>query len=393
MKIVNFLHFFKIMELKNIINQEKSIYNIFIEYIEDDSGAGIDFLDLMNHHISDKVKKGSSEFTKFLQLISKILKNHYRSADFDDKMERILLYLKNDIKHTFTNMELFNIFKSNKRILYILLKNEMLIIDEYISHYMLSKIEKKYPQYFFDEIRLFIHEEESRKINKEFAEYDQTFFNDYEEKHRQGYDDSFVCDLIRNDSVEDFISYVTRTNISVPHRKIKASFYETNSFLLKNEPSFIEYAAFYGSVQIFQYLKFNGAIFSPSLWIYAIHSKNPELIHMLEENNIEPNDDTYCECLLEAIKCHHNDIANYIQNNLLNYENNEQEIGEKIVDCCLRYHNYSFFPDYLNNFYVFYNLCKYKYYDLVNIYIEINKKDIESSTIHPYFFLLIKFHF
>ena len=57
---------------------------------------------------------------------------------------------------------------------------------------------------------------------------------------------------------------------------------------MRNETNLVEYAAFFGSIQIFKYLLVNQVKLIPSLWIYAIHSRNPEIIHLLEENNIEP---------------------------------------------------------------------------------------------------------
>ena len=39
----------------------------------------------------------------------------------------------------------------------------------------------------------------------------------------------------------------------------------------------------------------NGVELTPSLLIYAIHGKNAEIIHLLEENHIEPEDNI----------CHH----------------------------------------------------------------------------------------
>ena len=249
----------------------------------------------------------------------------------------------------------------------------------------MSKYSEKYPQYLFDFIRPFIHEEERMKINKELAEYNVFFFDKYEEKHSNGQNLSVICELIRNDSVEEFISYVSRTNTSLSKTKINASICETNPLLLKNEPTLIEYAVFYGSIQFFQYLKFNEVVLSPMLWIYTIHSKNPELIHILEENEIMPEDRTYCVCLTEAIKCHHNNIANYIRFNLLEFKYSEQIIGEKITKAGFKYHNYSYFPDNLNNSYVFFCMCEFKYYDFVNIFLEVNKKDIESSVILIFF--------
>ena len=71
--------------------------------------------------------------------------------------------------------------------------------------------------------------------------------------------------MIRDDNVVEFITYVNKNNISL-NSMIQTSIYETNSFLLKKQSvlrrnddgvTLIEYAAFFGSIQIFQYLQMN----------------------------------------------------------------------------------------------------------------------------------------
>ena len=74
-------------------------------------------------------------------------------------------------------------------------------------------------------------------------------------------------------------------------------------------------SAFFGAIQIIQYLKTIEIEIKHSIWPYAIHSKSYELIHFLIENHIVPTNQTYEECLKESIKCHFNDIAEYIQEN------------------------------------------------------------------------------
>ena len=65
---------------------------------------------------------------------------------------------------------------------------------------------------------------------------------------------------------------------------IKPSTYETNSFLYDKDVSMIQYAAFFGSIQIFKYLFVNYAQYDSSLWLFAIYGNNSEIIHHLEEN-------------------------------------------------------------------------------------------------------------
>ena len=56
--------------------------------------------------------------------------------------------------------------------------------------------------------------------------------------------------------------------------------------MTKEKITMIEYASFFESVQIIRYLVINKVNLNLSLWIYGIHSNNPELIHFLEENEI-----------------------------------------------------------------------------------------------------------
>ena len=119
--------------------------------------------------------------------------------------------------------------------------------------------------------------------------------------------DEEICEIIRKDEIEKFISIVKKENLPL-QSDIKHSIFETNSFLLNKTSTLIEYAAFFGSIQIFNYLRLNKVDLSPSLWLYSIHSHKIELIHILEEKEILVN---YLECFSESIKCHHNDIANH----------------------------------------------------------------------------------
>ena len=198
-------------------------------------------------------------------------------------------------------------------------------------------------------------------------------------KRNLGENDSYICTLIRQDLVEEFISYINRFNISLTI-KINVSLFETNQFLIENEPTLIEYAAFFGSIQIFQYMQFNNVELTPSLWYYAIHSNNPEFIHILENNEIEPDDKTYLKCYEEAIKCHHNDIANYIEANLLK-QKEIKNFNEIIANVSFHYYNYLYFPSNFFQSFVFYNLCKYNYTHIVEKMLKIQKDVIENVRV------------
>ena len=184
----------------------------------------------------------------------------------------------------------------------MLLQKNIIIFDDQIINFFKSyeKYSKKcYFQYFEPEIN----------VNQ------ITSIENFEEKRQIGENDSQICVLIRHDSVNQFKKYVNINNIYLSSQ-IKQSIFETNPFLYDKTPTLIEYAAFFGSIQIIKFLIDNNVELTPSLWIYAIHSQNLELIHLLEENHIKPDDASFEECMKESVKCHHNDFNAYIQENL-----------------------------------------------------------------------------
>lgn len=118
------------------------------------------------------------------------------------------------------------------------------------------------------------------------------------------------------------------------------------------------------------------------MWLYSIHSKNAELIHLLESNRVHPpqsdrDDDDYTECLIESVKCHHNDIADYIENNLLPSTFSRQ--NENLISKCIKYHNYSYFQEESISNQGFFYLVFYHYNKLVKFSLKQPKISIQEA--------------
>lgn len=200
-----------------------------------------------------------------LYLISNMINNHHRDQYFFTKIKRILISLKDEIQPYISNQEIFNFFKKSKIALLFLIESNIITFDESIVSLLKSKYKSaKYPQYFFKEIKSFLPKELEEEISKEIPE-------NYEDQRLIGENDSLLCQLIQNDSIEEFAIYVNKTNTSL-FSEIKPSIFETNLIFLKEKPTLIEYATFYGSIQVVQFLYMNKVDLSSSLWIYAIHS-------------------------------------------------------------------------------------------------------------------------
>ena len=135
----------------------------------------------------------------------------------------------------------------------------------------------------------------------------------------------------------------------------------------------------------------NNAELTPSLWLYSIHSKNAELIHLLESNKIKPpslmtnknfniKDESYIRCLIESIKCHHNDFSEYIENNFIQEKEIESpQIKEEILFNIIKYYNYSYFQINLIKEKGFFYLCLCNYQELVELLLKEKEDEIKNK--------------
>ncbi|KAK8835753.1 hypothetical protein M9Y10_040573 [Tritrichomonas musculus] len=372
--------------MEEYLNKLKTIQSTILDYIDDENESEDKFQDL-DMLLKDWISDNEENLEVFFHLITKIYSNHHQNSNLITKIEKILLLLREDISKKVSNSKIMEIFCDNKRILLFLITENLFNIDEsFISKFnsILFSYAEHFLEYFAPEIKSYIESTQNidqnnfykNLYNKVSNELPENFY----ENRLRGENEDFIFNLIRNDMIDEFVKHVNKTNLSL-ESKIKDSIYETNSFLLYNRPKLIEYAAFYGSIQIYQYLRLNNVELDSSLWLYAIHGRNSEIIHLLEYDQVKPFDISYNECYKESIKCFHNDIANYIKDSLLNDNGNKNEInfqnGENSV-ISLIYHNYEFIPDNLDNIkYAFFYLCNYKLFSLARIYLM--SKNIDES--------------
>ena len=374
--------------LKSLIYTKK-IYDNLLSFIDCEEGSENEelFSNLINSFENIQIIE---EIKPLLYTIKELSQNHHRFPVFFTKIERILAFFEEDIKKSFTSSELLTFFKEDKRILLFLYKNKLINYDRLI---LLQHID-----YFYPENRIFSPNFKIEYFEDKIEQEGISYLQYFEEKRLIGENPSYICELIRNDSVKEFIIFVNINNISINKMEISSSFFETNSFLLNYASvSLIEYSAFYGSIQIFQYLILNNAELTSSLWLFSIHGKNAEIIHLLEENHIKPKDETFKECYIESIKCHHNEIAKYIENNLLDQDFVMKNIDiinddDNILLNYFRYYNFDLLPNNCSPQIILAFLIKFNYFETVKKFIAKGKIDLNKKIIHQnQFFLLIKF--
>ena len=363
------------MEIQKYLQQMEELQSLVLILLDNSEFDESDYKNLIQFITKHEIQTKKDNLQHFLQILSNIYSKHHRDVGFSSKIEKILLDLQNNIKQTLSNSSLYNIFQSNKGILLFLLNQNILTLDESIFNSIIETREEngvKFCHFFIPEIKKFAEERGIKIDESELFDLEPDDLVNYEDKRKTGENESYVCALIRQDLVEEFVSFVTRSNFNLKSQ-IKKSIYETHSFLNSVNPTLIEYAAFFGSIQIFQYLMMNNAEYDESLWLYAIYSNNAELIHVIEGMKIIQS---YEKCFVESIKCHHNEIANYIFNN---YMNENQPISS-YYQLCFEYHNFSFFTEKFNENQLFCFFCSSNYLAIVKLLLLDRKDEIESAT-------------
>ena len=382
----------------------KKIEISLLDYLDVESNIEEKYQNIKNDFIDMKIQDDKYKLKLFLYLLAQISNYHYRCANFFDKIEKIILYFKGEIKKYYSNSELFHIFNKSKRILLFLFEENLIIFNESIAKTFFTEeyFDANYLQYFLPEIKPYINEKWALKYayNEKYSNIlkEETPTNFYENR-KISENDELICKIIRKDLIEDFIIYVNKNQYSL-NSTINPSIYETNLFLTaKKIIKLVDYTVFYGSNQIFNYLTKNGAQLNQGLLKYAIHGQNAEIFHILEEifqeeikqtnKNLTyyPKGNLKCDLYKLAIKCHHNDFANYIYDNyLLESEFNTDDFSI----CCIQYYNFIQITNDIINESSFYYICKYDNYILANILLKEINVDINKKTIFQTIFNTIQ---
>ena len=356
-------------EIQKYLDQMKEVQKQILDFIENGDNLEEDQKNLIKFFDDKKIRQDKHELKATLRLIAQISNDHHRSPNLLAKIQQVILIFKKDIQHLFSNRQIFHIFRNSKRILLFLMEEKLINPDKSISSNIVnSKYPKAcYSQYFYPEFRSF--------LDSSLAPSDPQSFD---KLRKIGENDDPICKIIRDDKVKEFSSYVQKNTISLSST-INPSIFETNSFLIDKTPTLIEYSAFCGSIEIFKYLTSHDVELTPSLWMYAIHGQNLDIIHLLEEKKVSPEDESYKKCIVESIKCHHPEITNYIQNNLIS---DPSKVDSHVLSHSIKFYNYAYFPANINNdFSIFYDLCKFDYFNLVQLLVKNTHLDINTRRI------------
>ncbi|KAK8847298.1 hypothetical protein M9Y10_019885 [Tritrichomonas musculus] len=164
------------MSFTESLEQKKRIQEILLKFLEEESNTEDNYGTLVQVIKDQKIQEDKYEIKSLIQMINKISDNHQRVFNFIEKIERILKLLKADINKYFTNLEKFELFKGNKRILLFLIEEQIITVDETIFARLTSEENEamKYIEYFGPEIKELLTEE-----------FVTTYFNKHEELKKE----------------------------------------------------------------------------------------------------------------------------------------------------------------------------------------------------------------
>lgn len=152
--------------MESYIENKKKICCTILEFLENSEETyenEIHFQILTELVNSQKIEGDNKEMQQFLKIIKNISDNHYREINFINKIEKILQYYTDQIKQTLSNIEIFNIFESNKILLLFLLENGTIKISDTIYEVIINKIESNdlcFCYFFYPEIKNYVGKEE-----------------------------------------------------------------------------------------------------------------------------------------------------------------------------------------------------------------------------------------
>lgn len=172
---------------------------------------------------------------------------------------------------------------------------------------------------------------------------DQINENDFE-THKKfvkiGKNMNNIAMSIRNDNLDELQQSLFEKDFKFNFNEIiPNSVYERCSFV-NLKVTYIEYAAFFGSVKCFKYLLLNGAILTPNIAKFAVGGGNNEIIRICEQKKCD-----FKDTVQVAIKHHHWEILKW----LISTEKIEFDKVNEYITSCIFFNNYKSLMTLLKN--------------------------------------------
>lgn len=178
--------------------KRKKSYNDLLQFLENPANNEDEFIKFFNLNKEEGEKE---QIENLLQLVKSIADNHKRDDCLLKKLFAIVGHYKDQIKQTLSNIEIYDISRTNKLFLLFLLESQIIIVDDCVYGELNSQIElngNKYCHFFYPEIKEFVGEEKSQNILNDLLSIDSNILDHFNEKRHEGENDSYAKILLKS---------------------------------------------------------------------------------------------------------------------------------------------------------------------------------------------------
>ena len=177
------------MSINEYIDKKRELYDLIIQFIEEEREIEYIYQSLTTYIDEQQICQNRDELSELLQIIVKINKNHHRSPDFLTKVRKVLNYLSELLKQTFSNPELFQFVKNDKYLLLFFIKKGLITLDDSILsdfYFESAKTNGYYFHFFYPELKSSLESSQQDLFTKYMLSKDPSFFDTFEEKREVG---------------------------------------------------------------------------------------------------------------------------------------------------------------------------------------------------------------
>lgn len=297
----------------NYVQTIKAIHDQFEEIIQFQNQLNCiqeDTMESIKSIIDNSFIQSREKLSILLRLIQQCTTSRPKSFEL---YVDLIMYISHHIQQHFSSFELLNDLIQNNYLRYKLFERGLIHLSTVIYY-----LKNNHNPVLFFLFAFEIKENDPTSYSHYWSqspEYRDVLGHTNPELHRElrskGLNTQQISQYIRNDDLDQFQFHLSRNNISI-NTLIHECQYENRPYS-ENALSLIEYAAMFGSINIFKFLLMRNCSLSPDLPMYAIIGGNYEIVHLLEEQEHFFNKPEFLDT---AIEFHQNELVEYIKDSL-----------------------------------------------------------------------------
>lgn len=161
------------MDIESCIKKSKELYTFILNFLESENNSEREFLSFTKVFDKQDILNNRNLFLNLLRLLYFIGDNYHRTSDFLIKLGQIFQYLAKDNQMPISNSDIFDIYKTNKRLLLFLFEQKFIIPDETILKLIMKNKDAngyKFYYYLYPEIKKYLGKRKIKHIEYEIQQ-------------------------------------------------------------------------------------------------------------------------------------------------------------------------------------------------------------------------------